>query len=73
MGYVTSDNYATTGHESIFESGFCSEVTIFLKSLKGLMANWKRYTLEMKMLIDKLKLLICRWMNKEWLTQNSVP
>ena len=73
MGWLTSDNYATTGHEAIFESGFCSEVTIFLKSLKRLMANQKHCTLEMKMLIDKLKLFIYKWMNKEWLTQNSVP
>ena len=36
------------------------------------MANQKHCTLEMKMLIDKLKLFICKAMNKEWLSQNSV-
>ena len=53
-------NYATKKHKPIFDSCFCLEVTIFLKSLKQSMANWKSCTLETKTLIRKLKVLICR-------------
>ena len=64
LAWVSSDDYASNERKLIFDICFYLEVTIFLKSLKGLMPNQKCYTLEMKTVIEKNKLLICRWVIK---------
>ena len=41
----------------------------YIESLKHLMANWKHCTLKTKILTRKLKVLICRWINKQCLVK----
>ena len=64
VAWVSSNIYATDEQKPNFDICFCLQVTIFLESLNDSMPNRKCCSLEMKMLIEKLKPLICRWMIK---------